>query len=299
MIEPQPRPATAAPGASNPFDGAVAIVTGAASGIGKALAAALLARGALVTLADLNAEGAAAAAAALGGGPTARAAALDVTDAEAVHRLVHGVAQDHGRLDYLFNNAGIGAGGQIEKLARSDWERVLSVDLHSVVNGVAAAYPIMVGQQSGHIVNTASLAGLVPSPLLTPYAAAKAGVVGLSVSLRVEAAAQGVKVSVVCPGPVETPLLDAGAGVRNADGTPAPNVRKLLTNSLGTPYPADDLAADVLRGVEENRALIVAPESARQAWEFFRHDPEAMLEAMADQAVRARARRESPAGGPG
>jgi NAD(P)-dependent dehydrogenase (short-subunit alcohol dehydrogenase family) len=282
------------------FDGKVAIVTGGASGIGRALATALVAKGARVRVADIDGDGAAAVADALGGPPAARAATLDVTDAEAVRLLVESVAADEGHLDLLFNNAGIGAGGPVEHLPIEAWDRVIDVDLRSVVYGVVAAYPIMVRQQSGHIVNTASLAGLVPSPVLTPYAAAKAGVVGLSVSLRVEAAAHGVGVSVVCPGPVETPLLDAGAGAagpaasRGSVGPAAgaaPNVRKLLTNALGTPYDPAALADDVLTGVLENRALIVAPETARIAWHTFRDTPEEMLAAMAGQAVRSRERR--------
>ncbi len=272
------------------FDGAVAIVTGAASGIGRALATALVGRGAAVVLADIDAGGAAALAASLGT-DRAWAAALDVTDPAAVRAVVEATANDHGRLDYLFNNAGIGAGGPVEELPAVLWERAVDVDLYSVIHGVAAAYPLMVRAGSGHIVNTASLAGLVPSPFLTPYAAAKSAVVGLSVSLRVEAAARGVRVSVVCPGPVETPLLNR----TNPPGVDGPRTRvdgrKLLTNALGPPYPPEDLAADVLAGVVENRAIIVAPESARRAWEAFRADPEAVLGAMAAQAVRARERR--------
>ena len=145
----------------------------------------------------------------------------------------------------------------------------------------------MVRQGWGHIVNTASLAGLVPSPLLTPYAAAKSAVVGLSISLRVEAAAHGVGVSVICPGPVETPLLDQPGAV---------NARKLLTNALGAPYPAEAMAEDILTGVAENRAIIVAPESARAAWELFRRAPEEMLATMATQAVASRQRRDQDYG---
>jgi NAD(P)-dependent dehydrogenase (short-subunit alcohol dehydrogenase family) len=224
-----------------------------------------------------------------------------VTDAGAVHRLVTEVAEAHGHLDLLFNNAGIGAAGPVEVLGLEAWRAVVEVDLMGVVHGVTAAYPIMVRQESGHIVNTASLAGLVPSPLLTPYAAAKAGVVGLSVSLRVEAAAYGVGVSVLCPGPVETAMLSAGPPPEGSDptvGTLAgsepgqePNVRKLLTNSLGDPYAPEALADDVLTGVLENRAFIVAPETARQAWQMFRTTPEEMLGVMERQSVRSRARR--------
>jgi NAD(P)-dependent dehydrogenase (short-subunit alcohol dehydrogenase family) len=259
----------------------VAIVTGAASGIGRALAALLVEQGAAVVLADVDEAGARSAADELGG----TAAALDVTDAGAVGRLVDSVVAERGRLDLMFNNAGIGAGGPVEDLDLATWRRVIDVDLMGVVNGVAAAYPVMVRQGHGHIVNTASLAGLIPAPMLTPYAAAKHAVVGLSVSLRVEAAAHGVRVSAVCPGPVETPLLDQGGPV---------NARKLLTNALGPAYPADRLAADVLAGVAENRALIVAPESARGAWQMFRGAPEEMMAGMEAQATAGRARRVTP-----
>jgi NAD(P)-dependent dehydrogenase (short-subunit alcohol dehydrogenase family) len=266
--------------AGDPFAERVAIVTGGASGIGRAVSAALAARGAAVVVADIDAAGARAVAEGIGTGATG--AALDVTDAAAVRRLVEGTAAAHGRLDYLFNNAGIGAGGPVEQLELAEWQRVLDVDLNSVIYGVAAAYPIMVRQESGHIVNTASLAGLIPTPLLTPYAAAKHAVVGLSISLRVEAAAYGVRVSAVCPGPVDTPLLDQPGAV---------NARKLLTNSLGEPHPAEAMAADILGGVAENRALIVSPQSARDAWERYRSSPEGLLDLMAEKALASRARR--------
>jgi NAD(P)-dependent dehydrogenase (short-subunit alcohol dehydrogenase family) len=266
------------------FEDKVAVVTGAASGIGQAISGALAAEGATVVLADLDGPGATAAAGALGG--RARGVALDVTRGDDVAALVAEVVDAEGRLDLLFNNAGIGAGGPVELLEIADWDRVLDVDYRSVVYGVAAAYPVMVAQGHGHLVNTASLAGLVPSPLLTPYAAVKHAVVGLSMSLRAEAAPHGVRVSVVCPGPVETPLLDSGGGV---------NVRKLLTNALGPPYPAASLAADVLDGVAENRAFIVAPETGRAAWAAYRSDPESFVGLLADQAVAGAQRRQERA----
>jgi NAD(P)-dependent dehydrogenase (short-subunit alcohol dehydrogenase family) len=265
------------------FEDAVAVVTGAASGIGRALAAALAARGATVVLADLDGPGAASAAGALG--HRAEAAVVDVTDAGAVRRLVEGTVARHGRLDLLFNNAGIGGGGPVEDLDVAAWRRVVDVDLLGVVHGVAAAYPLMVRQGSGHIVNTASLAGLMPAPHLTPYAAAKHAVVGLSVTLRVEAAAHGVHVTAVCPGPVETPILD----------TPGPvDARALLTAALGEPHPAEHLAEDVLEGVAANRALIVAPESARAAWAAYRRDPEGVLATMAARDAGSAAARGHP-----
>ena len=248
---------------SRSFAGRTAIVTGAGSGIGAALARALSAAGADVVHADLDGEAAAKVA---DGGHSAQ---VDVTDAVAVQRLVDDTVARTGHLDLIFNNAGIGAGGDLEDVSLEDWDRVIDVNLRGVVHGVAAAYPVMVRQRSGHIVNTASLAGLVPAGLLVPYATTKFAVVGLSQSLRVEARTKGVRVSVVCPGVVETPILD----------TPDPagrfDARRYLTTDQGVkaPMPADDLATEVLAGVLRNRAVIVAPAQARLAWRLARLSP--------------------------
>src|SRR5580693_1197639 len=194
------------------FQGRVAIVTGAASGIGKALSGALVRRGASVVLADIDEAGVKGAADMLSARPGSQVSgvALDVTDAEAVAALVERTAQDHGHLDFMFNNAGIGIVGPVRELSLTHWNRVIDVNLRGVVHGVVAAYPVMIRQGRGHIVNTASLAGLLPSPMLTPYGMTKHGVVGLSESLRMEGADHGVRVSVVCPGVIDTPLLDKG-----------------------------------------------------------------------------------------
>lgn len=251
-----------------------AVVTGGASGIGAALARALVARGDSVVVADLDQVGASAVAAELSrqGPGRARAEALDVRDAEAVRAVVEEAHRRDGRLDLLFNNAGIGLGGAVEDLALSHWDRAIDVNVRGVVHGVVAAYPLMLRQGHGHIVNTASLAGLVPSPLLTPYGMTKHAVVGLSLGLRSEAAAHGVRVSALCPGVVATPILDRG----NPEDLPEVrrlDAREYLTRIGGPPYSADALAADVLRGVERNHAVIVAPRRARLAWRTYRAVP--------------------------
>ncbi len=262
------------------FQGKVAIVTGAASGIGKALAGALAARGATVVMADIDEAGAKAAADGAGFRvPGAVAAvALDVSDAEGVAALVHATAEEHGHLDFMFNNAGIGIVGAVHELTLAHWNRAIDVNLRGVVHGVVAAYPLMVRQGHGHIVNTASLAGLVPSPMLTPYGMTKHGVVGLSTGLRMEGAAHGVRVSVVCPGVIDTPLLDKGNPPDLDQVTAMPNARRLLTKMIGAPYPASSLADDVLEAVVRNRAIIVTPRHARIPWRVYRLSPSLLIE---------------------
>jgi NAD(P)-dependent dehydrogenase (short-subunit alcohol dehydrogenase family) len=269
----------------------VAIVTGGASGIGRALSAALVARGDRVVLADLDGAAAEDVAERLrAGGPgTATAAAVDVRDAGAVTALVTGTAERHGRLDLLFNNAGLGIGGPAEELSPAHWDRTLDVNLRGVLHGVQAAYPLMLRQGQGHIVNTASLAGLLPMPGSAPYATTKWAVVGLSLSLRAEGAARGVRVSVVCPGGVDTPILDKGmpADLPRVPSVEGIDTRAVITRfSGGRLYGADALAADVLRGVDRNRPLIVAPRQARVMWRLMRLSPSLVLRALAAMAAR-------------
>ena len=258
------------------FDGRTALVTGAASGIGRALSSALAVRGAHVVMADIDDVGVKGAADSLSSASPGRTtpAVLDVTDAAAFAALVAQVADEHGSIDLLFNNAGIGVGGPVRDMSTAHFDRVIDVNLRGVVHGVMAVYPRMCDQGRGHIVNTASLAGLIPAPLLTPYGAAKHAVVGLSTSLRAEAAAHGVRVSAVCPGVIDTPLLDKGNPPDLPAGPAFPDGRKLLTSSIGRAYPPDALAEDVLRGVRRNRAYIVAPRSARALWWMQRLAPE-------------------------
>jgi NAD(P)-dependent dehydrogenase (short-subunit alcohol dehydrogenase family) len=258
--------------ARDAFAGRAAIVTGGGSGIGAAIARALAARGATVVIADIDEPAAKAVAGAItSASGKASIAVLDVRDAVAVADLVTQTAAEQGELGLMFNNAGIAVGGLVEQLTLDHWDRVLDVNVRGVVHGVHAAYPVMLRQGHGHIVNTASLAGLVPGPGLAPYAAAKHAVVGLSLSLRAEGASRGVRVSAVCPGFVDTPLLGrVNAGLPQTEmGADAAT----LARRLGKLYQPDALAQDVLRGVERNRAVIVAPRSARIAWRTARYAP--------------------------
>lgn len=246
------------------FTGKTAIVTGAGSGIGASFCRALAAAGADVVCTDVDGDAAARTAEALG----ARSARLDVTDAAAVQACVDGVVDRTGRLDLMFNNAGITWGGDTELLTLEQWNAIIDVNIRGVVHGVAAAYPVMVRQGSGHIVNTASMAGLAAAGQITSYVMTKHAVVGLSLALRSEAAGRGVGVLAVCPTAIETPILDKGA----IGGFVGRDFYRMGQRSA-TFASADDLARDTLRAVERNRALLVWPRQARTAWRFSRLAP--------------------------
>lgn len=251
------------------FAGKTAIVTGGGSGIGASLTRALVAAGAHVVCADIDPEAAERTVAGVGGGPgSARAAAVDVTSAEQVQRLVDDVVAQHGRLDLMFNNAGITFFGDTHDLTLDQWDAIIDVNVRGVVHGVHAAYARMREQGSGHIVNTASMAGLMAAGLMTSYATTKHAVVGLSLALRSEACAYGVGVTVVCPAAVDTPILDKGDISRHRG-------RDFYTSGQGVKEPLDPdvLAARVLRAVAEDRAMVVEPRQARVAWRVGRLAP--------------------------
>lgn len=248
------------------FAGKQAIVTGAGSGIGAALSRALVEAGAEVLVSDIDADAAQRTATALG--DRARAAHLDVTDAEAVQAAVDGVVARTGRLDLMFNNAGMVWGGETELLTLHQWNAIIDVNVRGVVHGVAAAYPQMIRQGHGHIVNTASMAGLTAAGQITSYVMTKHAVVGLTLALRSEAAAHGVGVTAICPAAVETPFLDQGAigGFVGRD-------YYLKGQGIKTAYSADALARDTLRAVERDKALVVKPRLAHAQWLFARLAP--------------------------
>jgi len=164
----------------------------------------------------------------------------------------------------MFKNAGVALAGEVRDMTLSDWNRLIDVNVRGVVHGVAAAYPLMLAQGFGHIVNTASAAGLGPVPGFTAYAMTKHAVVGLSTSLRGEARRRGVRVSVVCPGMINTPLVQTMT-LLNVDRAAALQQVRLL--------PAERCAASVLRGVAKNQAIIVVTPFAWITWRLYRLAP--------------------------
>lgn len=252
------------------FENKIAVVTGGASGIGRALCEGLARRGAaMVVVADINEPRAAQVAEQIcAGGGRACARRVDVSQAESVQALVDGAVAEFGRLDAMFNNAGVTICGEVRDMERSHWQRMLDVNLWGAIHGTTAAYQVMLKQGFGHIVNTASLDGLAPMPMSTPYTAAKHGVVGLSTALRLEAADLGVKVSVACPGAVRTEVFEQAAYV----GVAAEAVKQEMFAEFKMLEPAES-AANLLDGVERNDAIILDAPHNRVLWWIHRLSP--------------------------
>ena len=255
------------------FEGATAIVTGGASGIGRGLAEELAKRGCEVVLADLQIELAEEATSEINAsGGKATAVKIDVTDFSAMDRLAQETVARTGRLDFIFNNAGIVIGGPVERLVIEDWNRIVDVNLLGVINGIQAAYPIMMKQGFGHIINTASMAGLLVGPANVPYTTTKYAVIGLSKSLRAEAAQSGIRVSVLCPGVVRTPILEGGGkyGKILIDAPPE-QLRQMLERLK--PISPNLFAQKVLKSVAKNKALIIVPSWWKGFWWIHRLSP--------------------------
>jgi len=243
------------------YQNKIAIVTGGGSGIGRALCQQLALAGAIVVVADINRQSAVETADDIcRAGRRAWAAQLDVSNADAVQSLVDKTVSEASQLDFMFNNAGITKLGEVRDQSRADWRMVVDVNLMGVIYGTDAAYKQMVQQGSGHIINTASLAGLVPQPTSAPYTASKYAVVGLSTALRAEGADLGVRVSVVCPAFIQANMIHEHSvvGVRVAGLLAKRNPRLMPT--------AGQAAKAILRGVARNQEIIVYPFYARLLW---------------------------------
>ncbi len=236
--------------------GKTAVVTGAGSGIGRSLAMLLGDRGAMVHVADLNGESAEAVAQDIrGAGGRAVAHTVDVTNAAAVGRLADLVFAG-GPVDLLFNNAGIGQAGGATDTTLGDWRRLIDVNLMGVVHGLQAFLPRLLAQgRPACIVNTASMAGLVPAAGLSAYSATKAAVVGLTDALDVELADTPIRLSVLCPGVINTAIAATSTMRGEWAGRRARTVE--LYARRGT--SPDVVARQALAAVTRGRRIIPAP----------------------------------------
>lgn len=293
-----------APAGNQALAGRIAIVTGGASGIGRALGEELAARGCTVVLADRQAQLARDIARTLETrGGSAWAAELDVRNLTAFEALARDVRARFGHIHLLFNNAGIGVGGGMDAYAPDDWDDVFDVNLRGVANGVQAVYPILIEQRSGHIVNTASIAGLITSPSQGSYTASKHAVVGLTKALRVEAKRFGVRASVLCPGVVRTPILTGGRYGRLKLTLTEEQILQLWERFR--PMAPELFARHAVDAVLRNQAIIVLPRWWKALWYLERLSPwlslrfsEAMHRRHEAELAAAGARAPQPAAAP-
>jgi NAD(P)-dependent dehydrogenase (short-subunit alcohol dehydrogenase family) len=255
------------------LQGKTAVVTGGASGIGLALGRAFAREGMKVMLADVEAGALERAVAELkAAGAEVRGVLCDVADRGAVERAAAETIAAFGKVHVLCNNAGIGVGGRpVDQVPPADWEWVIGVNLMGVIHGIAAFLPrIRAQQEGGHVVNTASMAGLLSGPLMSPYNVTKFAVVTLSETLFGELADTGIGVSVLCPGYVDT-RIDESARNRPARLGPPPEptavtrerVAQLKTRLRGGMKP-DDVAARVLAAVRDGDFYIFTDPQMRE-----------------------------------
>jgi NAD(P)-dependent dehydrogenase (short-subunit alcohol dehydrogenase family) len=270
------------------FGGQLVLVTGAGSGIGRATAFAFAESGARVVAVDRDAESAARTVelARLIGAPEAWAETVDVSDGQAMEKLAQKVATEYGVVDVLVNNAGIGLSGSFFDTTPEDWKKVLDVNLWGVIHGCRLFGKQMAERgQGGHIVNTASAAAFQPSKVLPAYSTSKAAVLMLSECLRAELSGQGIGVSAICPGLVNTNITSTAhfAGV-DADEEKRRQKRSARLYGLRN-YPPEKVADAIVRAVVRNEAVVPVTPEARGAH---------LMSRFAPRALRAMARLEPP-----
>ncbi|MCH0560228.1 MULTISPECIES: SDR family oxidoreductase [unclassified Streptomyces] len=261
------------------FGGQLVLVTGAGSGIGRATAFAFAEAGARVVAVDRDAEAAARTAelSRLTGAPEAWAETVDVSDEQAMEKLAEKVHRAYGVLDVLVNNAGIGLSGSFFATSTDDWRRILDVNLWGVLHGCRLFGARMAERgQGGHIVNTASAAAYQPSRALSAYSTSKAAVLMLSECLRAELAGQGIGVSAICPGFVNTNITATArfAGVDEAEERRRQKSSARLYGMRN--YPPEKVAAAILDAVARNKAVVPVTPEARGAHLMSRFLPGAL-----------------------
>ena len=263
------------------YTGKVAVVTGAGSGIGRAIAQLLDRRGARVHCADIDGEAIATLAGTLS---RATAHALDVTDAQAVQALADRVYAEDGRVDLLFNNAGIGHAARLLDTEVADWRAVMDVNVMGVVHGIHAFLPRMAAQSTAsHIVNTASGAGLIPHPKMAVYTASKHAIVGLSTSLAAELQDSNVRVTILCPGVVNTGIAKR-THMRGETRSHQSTTVAFYEKNGAAP---EKVAVDVLNDVRKSRLFCLTPRmEVGIGWLVYRLSPRLAIVLMRAQINR-------------
>jgi NAD(P)-dependent dehydrogenase (short-subunit alcohol dehydrogenase family) len=253
------------------FHGKRCLVTGAASGIGRATALATAARGAELVLTDIDAEGLASAEReiAAAGGTVLHAGVADVADHAAVVALAEEVHAAHGSMDIVMNIAGVSAWGPIERLEHRHWQRMIDINLMGPIHVLECfAGPMVEAGRGGHIVNVSSAAGLFGLPWHAAYSASKFGVRGISEVLRFDLRRHDIGVSLVCPGAVKTPLVGT-VEIVGVDRT-SPRIAKLIARFERHAVSPEHVAAKILTGIEKNQYMVFTSRDIRVGYFFQR-----------------------------
>jgi NADP-dependent 3-hydroxy acid dehydrogenase YdfG len=249
----------ASPAMIRTFEGRTVVVTGAASGIGRALCHLLSTAGATVHAIDFNVAGLELLKKECPGPGALHIASLDVRDRAAYAVVIEGIQKISKSIDFLFNNAGVTQLGEAHNIPFERWKWVLDVNLMGVIHGTLLVYPIMIAQGKGHIINTASVAGATGYATAAAYTASKAAVLEFTRSLRAEAKAYGVRISAACPGYVDSGIFTQDRIV----GADCDAMIRDLPVKMMTP---DEAATGFLKGVMARKNTIVFPFSARCLW---------------------------------
>jgi NAD(P)-dependent dehydrogenase (short-subunit alcohol dehydrogenase family) len=243
------------------FRNKVVVITGAGSGIGKAAAEAFAAEGADVVIADIHEDRLQEVSSGIiARGGRALIKKVDVSDRTQVEGLASFVIKEKGRVDILFNNAGVAIGATFENTSIEEWEWIFSINFWGVLYGIKAFLPHMIEWKYGHIVNTSSLAGLCSMPGMPAYSSTKFAVAGLGEALRAEVRKYGVGVSTICPGVINTRVVEDGR-MHLREGARA-NRQTVVDFYRNFGWPPERVAKAVLSAVRHNRSVVpVGPES--------------------------------------
>lgn len=246
----------------------IILITGGGSGMGRALCKKLAEIGATVICTDINTQNAdETVAMIMRNGKNAVARKLDVAQLPDFEEVIGDIVKEHGRIDMIFNNAGVAITGELRDISIDQWKKVLDINFYGVLYGSQVAYQYMIKQGSGHIINTSSLAGLVAFiPLITPYSVSKHAVVNYTRCLRQEAKLFNIKASIVCPGLIDTPIIGSLPAV-NAD----PSWNRDSIKQFEPGISAEDAANYILKGVAQNKEVILFPQMARTIFLFARY----------------------------
>jgi NAD(P)-dependent dehydrogenase (short-subunit alcohol dehydrogenase family) len=264
-----------------PFENKTALIFGAAQGIGRAVALEFARRGARLAVADINLEGATETATSIGErGGTAIAIQCDVTREDSVRQAAEHAEASLGQIDIVMNNVGVILNGNPEDIPTPEWRRIMDLNFFAAIHSIQFFLPKMIARGGGHIVNTASFAGLYPyAANRIPYAAAKAAVVALSESLAIYLHPKGIRVSCLCPGPVATRVM-------NSMKTWSQNVAFRGPGSQYEVITAEQAAVILADGMRDGRVVIPTDE---KVWDVMRHhanSPDAFIQHKIDEFSR-------------